>query len=116
MEIIYRTIDGKEFADEQEAVAHEVSLSVHMWDSLGRPVDKTCMAYIVYVDSEEGFANFLHLAKLQGDEDISFSEVFGGKGIYIWDEIELSYYRILVSDAKTIATVVGNLIEEGVLS
>ena len=115
MEIIYRTIDGKLFTNEEEARAHEESLIPPMWDGCGRRVEKTCAAWILYAKDEETLRQFITLAKNQGDEDIAFIDdvEYLSCGFYIWDDAELAYRYLSKTDAKHIANIYTALVENG---
>ena len=113
MEIIYRTIDGKMFTNEEDARAHEASLIPPMWDACGRRVEKTCGAWMLYAKDEEVPKQFIALAKIQGDEDIAFIDdaEYLSRGFYIWDEVEMAYRYLSKNDAKHIADIYMALVE-----
>ena len=95
MEIIYRTIDGKEFNNETEAQHHELMLrdSLKMWNRQGNETSETCQAFCVYIANEEASKLFLHLAKVQGDHDAN-GICEGDYGLFYWDECEATYRYI----------------------
>ena len=117
MEIIYRTIDGKEFADEGKARVHEQGLIPPMWDACGRRVDKTCSAWMFYAKDEEALKRMIALAKSQGDEEMRFfDEVeFLSGGFYIWEDVEMAYLRLSKQDIKHIVDIYTALAENGEL-
>ena len=98
MEIIYRTIDGKEFTNKADATLHEniVKDNVKMWNRAGMPTSETSCAFMVYLADEEASHAFLAMAKDQGDNEVS-SICDGDYGIFYWDECE-GIYRFIDED------------------
>lgn len=98
MEIIYRTIDGKEFAKGNDAIFHERTImeGVKMWDRSGKLVNQTSSAFVVYLADEDASRAFLAMAKAQGD-DMASSICDGDYGIFYWDECE-GMYRFIDED------------------
>lgn len=100
MEIIYRTIDGKEFDNEADACYHESMLSdcLKMWNRDGHETKETYQAFCVYIANEEASKLFIHLANVQGDGDANGICV-GDYGLFYWDECE-STYRYVDEDER----------------
>lgn len=92
MEIIYRTIDDKEFDNEADACYHESMLhdSLKMWSRQGNETGETCQAFCVYIANEEASKLFLHLANVQGDQAAN-GICDGDCGLFYWDECEGTY-------------------------
>ena len=95
MELIYRTIDGKEFDNEIEAVHHETCLKdgLMMWDKDGERTDNSLDAYLVYCATVRAADYFDALSnELQGtiDEFTSTNRV----GYHVWDAANANYKRI----------------------
>ena len=92
MEIIYRTIDGKEFDNEADACYHEgvIKDNVKMWNRNGIPTKETDSAFVLYLADEDASKAFLAMAKAQGD-DLASSICEGDYGIFYWDECEGTY-------------------------
>jgi hypothetical protein len=92
MEIIYRTIDGKEFDNEADACFHESMLrdSLKMWNRRGNETEETSQAFCVYIANEEASKLFVHLTKVQGDQDAN-GICDGDHGLFYWDECEATY-------------------------
>ena len=95
MQIIYRTIDGEEFLDKNEAEEYEKSLrdDVKMWTRDGRETDRTVDAYVVFLKNEFSADVFLGIAAEQNDEALSGIES-GDFGMFIWNEWEETYQYI----------------------
>lgn len=93
MEIIYRTLDGKEFKDQTEAQKHENSLfgGVKMWNRRGQLVDETNNAIVLYLANEAANSAFFALADQQGDNNIRGLEPGEDYGLFYWDEYSDEY-------------------------
>lgn len=112
MQIIYRTIDGKEFLDKDEATSHETSLGkgLKMWNRDGNEVADTASAFAVLLVDENATETFLHIAKEQKDHDMSGINR-GEYGFFVWDEWELTY-RYVDADFRKAVVVAQNYIDE----
>jgi hypothetical protein len=88
MEIIYRTIDGKEFDNKTDACYHEHELmgSIIMLNRNNEIVERTSNAYLVWLKDEE--ANLAFHAMAERDSDDCVSSITKGEdyGLYYWDE------------------------------
>ena len=95
MELIYRTIDGKEFDNEADACYHEnyvIDQMVYMFDSYGKRVHSTPDAIVVLLNGEEAASTFLALEKRQNHEyDGSNGINDGDEGIWFWNDYEKIY-------------------------
>ena len=99
MELIYRTLDGKEFDNEADAAYHENTIleSARWWDRNGKEytlVDgQTNAGFVVYLPNEIATAAFLKLAEMQGDLEAKTidAELWG---IFVWDECQERYVWI----------------------
>jgi hypothetical protein len=88
MEIIYRTIDGKEFDNEADACYHESILtnSVIMLNRNKEIVQYTSQAFLVWLKDENANLAFHAMAERQGDPDVSSITKGEDYGLYYWDE------------------------------
>ena len=104
MELIYRTIDGKEFNDETEAVHHETCIKdgLLMWDKNGERTDNSLDAYLIYcatVRAADYFDVLSHELQGSADEFSSSNRV----GYHIWDEANANYKRVPETIVQIIA-------------
>lgn len=85
MEIIYRTIDGKEFTDEACAYFYEKTLmdKLRMFGYKGNTCHSTREAAIVILADKDAAKTFLSKAKAEGDHCPGINE--GDIGIFYWN-------------------------------
>ena len=109
MEIIYRTLDGKEFKDESAAQHHENSLfgGVKMWNRRGQLVEETNNAVVLYLANEVANTAFFAIANQQGDVNIRGLEPGEDYGFFVWDEccdeyrwVDEELLRVLIEAQK----------------
>lgn len=88
MEIIYRTIDGKEFDNEADACYHESELmdSIIMLNRNNEIVKRTSNAYLVWLKNEEANLAFHAMAERENDDYVSSITKGEDYGLYYWDE------------------------------
>ena len=88
MELIYRTIDGKEFDNEADACYHESVLmdSVIMLNRNNEVVEATSNAFLVWLKDENANLAFHAMAERQGDPDVSSITKGEDYGLFYWDE------------------------------
>lgn len=88
MQIIYRTIDGKEFDNEADACYHENELKdgIIMLDRNGNPTGETCNALFVWLRDVEANLAFHAMAKAQGDNCVSSITEGEDWGLFYWEE------------------------------
>lgn len=99
MELIYRTIDGKEFDNEADAWYHESVLmdSVIMLNRNNEVVEATSNAFLVWLKDENANLAFHAMAERQGDPDVSSITKGEDYGLFYWDE-GLEEYRWIDTD------------------
>jgi hypothetical protein len=88
MELIYRTIDGKEFDNEADACYYENTLmnNVIMLNRNKEVVQSTSNAFLVWLKDENANLAFHAMAERQGDPDVSSITKGEDYGLYYWDE------------------------------
>ena len=88
MELIYRTIDGKEFDNEADAWYHESVLmdSVIMLNRNNEIVEATSNAFLVWLKDENANLAFHAMAERQGDPDVESITKGEDYGLLYWDE------------------------------
>jgi hypothetical protein len=99
MELIYRTIDGKEFDNEADACYHENTImdNVIMLNRNKEVVHHTSQAFLVWLKDENANLAFHAMAEHQGDPDVSSITKGEDYGLYYWDE-GLEEYRWIDTD------------------
>ena len=99
MELIYRTIDGKEFDNEADASYHESVLmgNVIMLNRNNEVVQSTSRAFLVWLKDVNANLAFHAIAELEGDPDVSSITKGEVWGLFYWDE-GLEEYRWLDCD------------------
>ena len=88
MELIYRTIDGKEFDDEADARYNERVLmdNVIMLNRNNEVVQATSNAFLVWLKDVSANLAFHAMAERQGDPDVSSITKGEDYGLFYWDE------------------------------
>ena len=88
MQIIYRTIDGKEFDNEADACYHENNIEegIIMLDREGNLTNETCNALFVWLRDVEANLAFHAMAREQGDNCVSSITEGEDWGLYYWEE------------------------------
>ena len=99
MEIIFRTVDGKDFTSEMEARQHESKLynGVIMFNRSNERVYKTSHAYLVWLKDEKANLAFHAMARDIGDDAVKSISEGEDYGLYYWDE-GLEEYRWIDPD------------------
>ena len=99
MEIIYRTIDGKEFDNEADACYHENTImdNVVMLNRNNEVVEVTSNAFLVWLKDVNANLAFHAMAERQGDLDVSSITKGEDYGLFYWDE-GLEEYRWIDTD------------------
>lgn len=114
MELIYRTIDGKEFDNEADACYHEqVALNemVQMFDPQGNPTNDPEYAMAVFLcggNAADAFMNISNKAEV-GTNGIGS----GDEGVYVWDSLDAEYKYIEVESLRAAHSALGAAIKEG---
>ena len=88
MQIIFRTVDGKDFTSETEARQHEGKLydGVIMFNRNNERVYQTSHAFLVWLKDEN--ANLAFHAMARGEGDDAVRSIIEGEdyGLFYWDE------------------------------
>ena len=113
MELIYRTVDGKEFDNEADACYHESVLmdNVIMLNRNNEVVQKTSNAFLVWLKDENANLVFHAIAEHQGDLDVSSIMKGEDYGLFYWDE-GLEEYRWIDTDMIDGLIKIKGLVEE----
>ena len=95
MEIIYRTVDGKEFTDEACAYFHEKVLTkkIVMIGHGGKVCATTQEAVAIILRGADTAKILLRRARDLGDGRIAGIEP-GDEGIFLWDNEEHCYFKV----------------------
>jgi hypothetical protein len=88
MELIYRTIDGKEFDNEADACYHENTImdNVIMLNRNNEVVEVTSNAFLVWLKDKNANLAFHAMAERQGDLDVESIMKGEDYGLFYWDE------------------------------
>jgi hypothetical protein len=88
MELIYRTIDGKEFDNEADACYHENTImdNVIMLNRNNEVVEATSNAFLVWLKDVNANLAFHAMAEHQGDLDVYSIMKGEDYGLFYWDE------------------------------
>lgn len=111
MEIVYRTIDGKEFDNEADACYHEnevLGSQVVMFDDNGKRTKKADDAFAVCL-VEEGAGEIFQNMTSDGAPGIDRDDW----GIHFWDSFESSYKYIPVEVYRATKAAIEHAIDAG---
>lgn len=99
MELIYRTIDGREFDNEADAAYHESTImdNVIMLNRNNEVVEATSNAFLVWLKDVNANLAFHAMAERQGDSDVYSITKGEDYGLFYWDE-GLEEYRWIDTD------------------
>lgn len=88
MELIYRTIDGKEFDNEADAYYHENTImdNVIMLNRNNEVVESTSNAFLVWLKDVNANLAFHAMAERIGDLDVESITKGEDYGLFYWDE------------------------------
>ena len=113
MELIYRTIDGKEFDNEADAYYYENALldNVVMLNRNNEVVYNTLNAFLVWLKDENANLAFHALAERQGDSEVKSITKGEDYGLFYWDE-GYAEYRWLDTDLINGLIKIKGLVEE----
>ena len=112
MELIYRTIDGKEFDNEADACYHEqlvLNEKVQMFDPQGNPTGDPNYAMAVFLcggDAADIFMNISDRAEVDTNGIGS-----GDEGVYVWDSLDSEYKYIEVESLRAAHSALGAAIK-----
>lgn len=112
METIYRTIDGKEFTEEEKAISHEenVKNNLYMWDENGNRVELVNKAFLLYFANPEAAETFDLITEQQ--EGVPYNFVTKNKtGFFFWDEYG-NEYRPITKDSIDAIAMAAEMIRE----
>jgi hypothetical protein len=112
MELIYRTIDGKEFSNEEDACKHEqliLNEKVQMFDPQGAPTADPDYAMAVFLSGEEAADTFI---KISNKAEIGTDGIGSGdEGVYVWDSFNWAYKYIEVEALRAAYSALGAAIK-----
>ena len=99
MQIIFRTVDGKDFTSEIEARQHETKIydGIIMFDRNNKRVYETSQVFLVWLKDEDANLAFHTMARAEGDDMVKSITEGEDWGLYYWDE-GLEEYRWLDRD------------------
>lgn len=99
MELIYRTIDGKEFTNKTDACLHESTLldGIIMLNLDNEVVQSTSQAFLVWLKDENANLAFHAIARREEDEAVKSISEGEDYGLFYWDE-GLEEYRWIDPD------------------
>jgi hypothetical protein len=111
MELIYRTIDGKEFDNEADACYHEnevLGSQIVMFDDEGKRTKKADDAFAVCL-AEEGAGEIFPNMTSDGAPGIGRNDW----GIYFWDSFDCMYKYIPVEVYRAAKAAIEHAIDAG---
>ena len=113
MQIIFRTVDGKEFTSEIEARQHENKVydGVIMFNRDNKRVYETSRAFLVWLRDEEANLAFHAMARGEGDEAVKSIMEGEDYGLFYWDE-GFEEYRWIDTDMVDGLIKMKELVEE----
>ena len=114
MELIYRTIDGREFDNEADACYHESVLlneKVQMFDPQGNPTSDPSYAMAVFLKGGEAADAFIHISGKTGTDATGISS--GDEGVYAWDSLDSEYKYIEIESFHAAYSALSAAIREG---
>ena len=103
MEVIYRTIDNKEFTDEACATFHEriILEGVRMVNWHGKECEDTREAVVVVLHGASAADIFMTLCDKQGDTRVRGIE-HAAEGVFVWNTTSNKYEYLDVAKYKAI--------------
>jgi hypothetical protein len=108
MELIYRTIDGKEFDNEADASYHEqliLNEKVQMFDPQGNPTTDPDYAMAIFLSGEDAADAFIKMAEKDGTNANGISS--GDEGVYVWDSFDAAYKYIEIESLRAAYSALG---------
>jgi hypothetical protein len=112
MELIYRTIDGKEFNNEADACYHEqlvLNEKVQMFDPQGNSTDDPNYAMAIFLYGEDAANTFMNISDKVGVSTNGIGP--GDEGVYIWDSLDDEYKYIEVESLHAAYSALGAAIK-----
>ena len=113
MQIIFRTVDGKDFTSEIEARQHESQLydGIIMLNRDNKRVYQTSCAFLVWLKDENANLAFHAMARAEGDDAVKSITEGEDWGLYYWDE-GLEEYRWIDPDMAEGILAIRDLMQE----
>ena len=113
MQIIFRTVDGKNFTSEMEARQHESKLydGIIMLNRDNERIYETSCAFLVWLKDEEANLAFHAMARAENDDAVESITEGEDYGLFYWDE-GLEDYRWLDTDMVEGLIKMKELVEE----
>ena len=108
MELVYRTIDGKEFDNEADASYHEqliLNEKVQMFDPQGAPTADPDYAMAVFLSGEDAADVFIKMAEKNGGDANGIGS--GDEGVYVWDAFDETYKYIGIESLRAAHSALG---------
>ena len=112
MELIYRTIDGKEFDNEADASYHEqvvINEMVQMFDPQGNPTTDPDYAMAVFLHGGEAADAFINISNKAGVDTNGIGP--GDEGVYVWDSLDVEYKYIEIESLRAAYSALGAAIK-----
>jgi hypothetical protein len=113
MELVYRTIDGKEFDNEADACYHEDTLckKVQMFDPHGNPTNDPNYAMAVFLSGDYAADIFMNISD---KAEVNTNGIGSGDvGVYVWDSFDDEYKYIEIESLRAAYSALGAAIKEG---
>jgi hypothetical protein len=113
MELVYRTIDGKEFDNEADACYYENSLreKVQMFDPHGNPTNDPFSAMAIFLKGNYAADIFMNISEKAGADTTGIG--YGDEGVYVWDSLDNEYKHIEIESLRAAYSALGAAIKEG---
>ena len=114
MELIYRTIDGKEFDNEADASYHEqvvINEKVQMFGPNGNPTTAPEYAMAIFLNGGDAADIFMNISS---KADVNTNGIRSGdEGVYVWDSLDDEYKYIESESLRAAYSALGAAIKEG---
>lgn len=114
MELIYRTIDGKEFDNEADASYHEqiiLNKMVQIFDPQGNPTGDPNYAMAVFLCGGEAADAFITISDKTGVDTNGIAP--GDEGVYVWDSLDEEYKYVEIESFRAAYSALGAAIKAG---
>ena len=113
MQIVYKTIDGRIYENENDAREHEAQIynGVIMLNRENKRVYETSRAFLVWLRDEEANLAFHAMARRECDDAVKSIAEGEDYGLFYWDE-GLEEYRWIDTDMVEGLFVMRDLVEE----
>ena len=113
MQIVYKTIDGRIYENENDAREHEAQIynGVIMLNRENKRVYETSRAFLVWLKDENANLAFHAMARAEGDDAVKSITEGEDWGLYYWDE-GLEEYRWIDPDMAEGILAIRDLMKE----